>query len=47
MSKDWSFAGSAVLKIGNAGGIALKFDGKDLGVPGKPGQVLNLKFPPG
>ena len=46
MSKDWSFPGSAVLKIGNAGGIALKFDGKDLGVPGNPGQVLNLNFPP-
>ena len=46
MSKDLSFAGSAVLKIGNAGGLALKFDGKDLGVPGKPGQVLNLNFPP-
>ena len=46
-SKDWRFADTAVLKIGNAGGVALKFDGKDLGVPGKPGQVLNLNFPPG
>ena len=46
MSKDWSFSDTAVLKIGNAGGLAMKFDGKDLGVPGKPGQVLNLNFPP-
>ena len=46
ISKDWSFSDKAVLKIGNAGGIALKFDGKDLGVPGNPGQVLNLNFPP-
>ncbi len=44
-SKDWSFSDTAVLKIGNAGGITLKFDGNDLGVPGKPGQVLNLNFP--
>ena len=47
MSKDWSFADTAALRIGNAGGIAVKFDGKDLGVPGKPGQVLNLNLPPG
>lgn len=47
MSKDWSFSDTAVLKIGNAGGLALKFDGKDLGVPGKHGQVLSLNFPQG
>ena len=46
MSKDWSFSDTAELKVGNAGGIALNFDGNDLGVPGKPGQVLNLNFPP-
>jgi cytoskeletal protein RodZ len=47
MLKDWSFSDTAVLKVGNAGGITLEFDGNDLGVPGKPGQVLNLNFPPG
>ena len=47
MSKDLSFADTALLKIGNAGGVALRFDGKDLGVPGKPGQVLNMNLPPG
>lgn len=46
MSKDLDFEGSVVLKLGNAGGIALKFDGKDLGVPGKPGQVLKISLPP-
>jgi cytoskeletal protein RodZ len=44
--KSWEFEGPAQLKIGNAGGVTLKFDGKDLGVPGNPGQVLDLKFPP-
>lgn len=47
MSKDWSFSDTAVMKVGNAGGITMNFDGNDLGVPGKPGQVLNLNFPPG
>jgi cytoskeleton protein RodZ len=45
-SKSWKFADTAQLKIGNAGGVTLKFDGKDLGVMGKPGQVLDLTFPP-
>lgn len=44
-SKSWKFGGSAVLKIGNAGGLTLKFDGKDLGVPGDPGKVLDLTLP--
>ena len=47
ISRDWKFTGPAVLKVGNAGGVSLRFDGKDLGIPGKPGQVLNLNFPPG
>ena len=46
VSKDWRFSGPAVLKIGNAGGVSLRFDGKDLGVPGKSGQIMNLNFPP-
>ena len=44
-SKDWRFADQVTLRIGNAGGVALKFDGKDLGVPGDPAQVLDLTFP--
>ena len=46
-SKSWTFGGTAVLKIGNAGGIALKFDGKDLGVQGDRDQVLDLTLPRG
>jgi cytoskeletal protein RodZ len=46
ISKDWSFSDTAVLKVGNAGGVTLNFDGNDLGAPGKPGQVLSLNFPP-
>ena len=44
-SKTWKFAGPAVLKLGNAGGVTLKLDGKDLGVPGDPGKVLELTLP--
>jgi len=44
-SKNWKFGGPAVLKIGNAGGINLKFDGKDLGVQGEPGKVVDLTLP--
>jgi cytoskeleton protein RodZ len=44
-SKSWKFEGPVALKIGNAGGITLKFDGKDLGVPGDPGKVLDLTLP--
>ncbi|RPI33614.1 MAG: DUF4115 domain-containing protein [Nitrospiraceae bacterium] len=44
-SKRWEYDGTAVLKIGNAGGVSLKVDGKDLGIPGQTGQVLNLTFP--
>lgn len=33
------------LKIGNAGGIKLIFDGKDIGTPGEKGQVINLNLP--
>jgi len=33
------------LKIGNAGGIRLIFDGKDIGVPGDSGKVITLNLP--
>ncbi|OIO28881.1 MAG: hypothetical protein COZ31_11195 [Nitrospirae bacterium CG_4_10_14_3_um_filter_44_29] len=33
------------LKIGNAGGIKLIFDGKDMGAPGENGRVITLKLP--
>jgi cytoskeletal protein RodZ len=33
------------LKIGNAGGIKLIFDGKDMGAPGENGRVITLNLP--
>jgi cytoskeleton protein RodZ len=44
-TKNWRFPETAFLKIGNAGGIQLRFDGKDLGAPGEPGQVKDLTLP--
>lgn len=34
------------LKIGNAGGTKLIYDGKDMGALGEKGQVINLNLPP-
>ncbi len=46
-SKNWTFSGRATLKIGNAGGIDIRFDGKDLGAPGTPSEVMTLTLPEG
>jgi cytoskeleton protein RodZ len=45
-SRQWEFKGVAKLKIGNAGGVMLNFDSKDLGAPGNKGEVLTLTLPP-
>lgn len=45
-TKAWTFTDSAAIKIGNAGGVKIQFDGKDLGTPGVSGQVVTLQFPP-
>ncbi len=44
-SKTWIFLENVYLKIGNAGGIYLHFDGKDMGIPGSTGQVITLNLP--
>lgn len=44
-SKTWKFSENALLKIGNAGGVKLNFDGKDIGILGKSGQVITLSLP--
>jgi cytoskeleton protein RodZ len=44
-SKTWTFSDTASLKIGNAGGIGIKFDGEDWGTPGDPGEVKTLTLP--
>lgn len=40
-----SFDRKLVVKLGNAGGVRIKYDGKDLPSPGKLGQVKTLTFP--
>ena len=35
-----------VLKIGNAAGVKIRFDGQDLGPLGEPGEVVKLVLPP-
>jgi hypothetical protein len=44
-SATWQANQNFSLKIGNAGGIKLAFDGKNLGPPGKKGQVIRLNLP--
>ncbi len=41
-----SFRKSLVIKLGNAGGVRLTYNGAELPPPGKDGQVLTLTFPP-
>ncbi len=41
----WSAKNSFSLKIGNAGGIKLIFDGKEIGPLGEKGQVVSLELP--
>jgi hypothetical protein len=45
MTRMWQFSDKAVLKLGNAGGISLNLDGRDIGSPGSLGQVMTLVFP--
>ena len=44
-SKNWKFSDKALLKIGNAGGIKLRINGRDIGSPGSLGQVKTLSLP--
>lgn len=41
-----TFADSLELKLGNAGGVRLRYDGNDLPPPGSSGQVRTITFPP-
>ncbi len=41
-----TFARSLELKLGNAGGVRLRYDGQSLPPPGQSGQVKTLTFPP-
>ena len=44
-TKTWTFPEKALLKLGNAGGVRLNLDGKDIGSPGSSGQVMTIAFP--
>lgn len=41
-----TFSKSLELKLGNAGGVRLRYDGQDQPPAGQSGQVRTLKFPP-
>ena len=41
-----TFSKSLELKLGNAGGVRLRYDGEELPPAGQSGQVRNLVFPP-
>ena len=43
--KKWIFAGNALLKLGNAGGVTLNLDGRDIGRPGDKSQVRTISLP--
>lgn len=40
-----SFENKLVIKLGNAGGVRIKYDGEELAPPGKMGQVRTITFP--
>ncbi len=40
-----TFTEELVLKLGNAGGVRIHYNGKELPPPGKDGQVKTLRFP--
>lgn len=44
-SNEWSSRKGFNLKIGNAGGVKLVFNGKDLGTLGEKGKTLQLRLP--
>lgn len=41
-----SFENKLVVKLGNAGGVRIKYDGAEMPAPGKSGQVRTINFPP-
>ena len=45
MSKTWRSKNGFSLRIGNAGGVRVIFDGEDLGVPGRRGKAIDLNLP--
>ncbi|HTC22084.1 MAG TPA: DUF4115 domain-containing protein, partial [bacterium] len=46
-TKTYKALKSFKLKLGNAGGVQVQFNGKPLGVLGTTGQVVEIQLPPG
>ncbi len=44
-TKKWTSKNGFNLKLGNAGGVKLVLNDRDIGTPGEKGQVLRLKLP--
>lgn len=44
-SREWTSKGGFNLWLGNAGGISLTLDNKELGAPGLSGQTMRLRLP--
>jgi cytoskeleton protein RodZ len=40
------FQSNMILKLGNAGGVRIKYDGVEMPIPGASGQVKTITFPP-
>jgi hypothetical protein len=45
--RDFTAPGKISLQFGNAGAVALTVNGRDLGAPGGPGEVVTVRFGPG
>jgi len=45
MVKIWTFPDKAMVKFGNAGGVKLSLDGRDIGTPGSKAQIMTIAFP--
>lgn len=41
-----TFKKNLVLRLGNAGGVSIRYNGEDMPAPGQMGQVRTLTFPP-
>jgi hypothetical protein len=44
-SRKWTSESGFDLKVGNAGGIRMVLDNKDVGTPGEKGRVVRLHLP--
>ena len=44
-TREWTSEDGFIIKLGNAGGVKMVLDGKDIGTPGKKGQVVKITLP--